>query len=317
MTLSPRSFSKTPSITASTLLALIAIQVTFASNYLFSKVVMEAIPPLLWGALRTLITATILLVVLLFRKELNPKAAWRSRKQLLFLSLLGVVLNQAAFLEGLNLTTTANCGLINTMIPVFTLIWVTLSGREQLSRVRWTGFFLALVGVLCLQDFKHLSFAQGTHLGDALTLLNALFYSFFLFFSPSFAKNHKPLWLTTWLFLAGSLGLGLLSFPVWPQWDLSLLNSRVLLFGGLGVILGNLIPYVLISVVLQKASSSIIAQFVYLQAVIAGLLGYWFLGEAITEQTFWAAGLIFLGLYLTLSQTPFGIRIFKKKDPAS
>ena len=313
MTPASKSVPSLPLIAPSTLLALVAIQITFASNYLFSKVVMESIPPLLWGALRTFITATLLLFVLLFRKELNPKAALQSKKQLFYLSLLGVILNQAAFLEGLNLTTTANCGLINTMIPVFTLIWVTISGQEKLTRIRWVGFFLALIGVFGLQDFKHLSFAKGTHLGDALTLLNALFYSFFLFLSPSFAKNHKPLWVTTWLFLVGSLGLGLLSIPTWQQFDLSLINSRLLLFGGLGVFFGNLIPYVLISVVLQRASSSIIAQFVYLQAVIAGLLGYWFLEETLTERTFLGATLIFLGLYLSLSRTPFGIRLSKRK----
>jgi len=301
-------------ITPSTLVALIAIQVTFASNYLFSKVVMGAVPPLLWGALRTFITATILFFLLLFRKELHPQVAWHAKHKLFVLALFGVVLNQAAFLEGLNLTTTANCGLINTMIPVFTLIWVTLSGQEKLSRIRWVGFFLALMGVLGLQDFKHLSFAKSTQLGDALTLLNALFYSFFLFLSPPYAKTHKPLWVTTWLFLVGSFALGLLSVPVWKQFNLNLITSRVLLFGGLGVVLGNLIPYVLISVVLQRASSSIIAQFVYLQAVIAGLLGYWFLGEELSPRTFLGAGFIFLGLYLSLSRTPFGIRLANRKE---
>ncbi|NBX81678.1 hypothetical protein EBQ90_01110 [bacterium] len=107
------------SITPATLAALIAIQVTFASNYLFSKVVMQSVPPLVWGNIRTVCTALILMAALALRGQLRLDAAWKAKKALFLFSLLGVVLNQAAFLAGLQLTTTANSGLINTMIPIF------------------------------------------------------------------------------------------------------------------------------------------------------------------------------------------------------
>ena len=302
------------SITPATLAALIAIQVTFASNYLFSKVVMQSVPPLVWGNIRTVCTALILMAALALRGQLRLDAAWKAKKALFLFSLLGVVLNQAAFLAGLQLTTTANSGLINTMIPIFTVLWITITKQEQFSRLRWIGFFLALSGVLILQDLRHFSFSLATYQGDLLTLFNALSYSFFLFFSPPFFKNNTPLWTTAWLFTLGSLGLSVLAIPQWSQFDPSAVSGLTLTYAVLGITLGNLIPYLLISFVLARTSSAIVAQFVYLQALIAGFLGYAFLGETISTRTLFSAVLIFLGLYCSLTTRPFGIRISLGED---
>lgn len=284
-----------------TLLALVFIQVTFASNYLFSKVVMQVLPPLVWGAFRTLATMLLLFLVLFLKREWNVPLALKNIRPLIVFSILGVVLNQAAFLSGLHLTTAANSGLINTLIPVFTILWVTLWKHERLSGSRWLGFALALLGVLFLQDFSHLSLSSRTVVGDSLTVVNAFCYSWFLFLSPTYLKKLPPLWLTAWLFLFGSLGLGLLSFPQWGLVSLMSLSSHTLWFMFWGILIGNLIPYLLISFVLSKAPSSVISQFIYLQALIAGFLGWMFLDESLSLNTFVAAAFIFTGLYLSIS----------------
>jgi drug/metabolite transporter (DMT)-like permease len=77
----------------------------------------------------------------------------------------------------------------------------------------------------------------------------------------------------------------------------------------MGVLIGTLLPYLLISYVLTEAPSSVVAQFVYLQALVACFLGFGFLGEALSLTLLFSAILIFLGLYLSLAQHPFGIRL--------
>jgi len=284
------------------LAALLGIQITFAFNYLFSKVVMESIPPLLWGFIRTLCTAVILLSYLYFQGGLQARKAWKLRKELFIFSLLGVVLNQASFLAGLRLTTTANSGLINAMIPVFTVLWVALSKKEDFSLLNWIGFFLAFCGVLLLQDLSKFSLSVSNYQGDAFTLLNAFSYSLFLFLSPPFFKNESPLWITAWLFVFGCFGLGVLSIPQWGQIEIAALSQKTLIFFLLGIFVGNLIPYLLISYVLGRTPSSIVAQFVYLQALIAGFLGCLFLGETVSPRTLTSGAIIFLGLYFSLKR---------------
>lgn len=300
-------------VTPSTLLALLGIQITFASNYLFSKIVMQSLPPLVWGFIRTLCTTGILLAFLGLKRQLHLEKVWALKKEFILFSLLGVVINQASFLAGLKLTTTANSGLINTMIPVFTVLWVTLAKKESFSFFRWIGFCLSFAGVLLLQDLQHFSLSLATYRGDAFTLLNAFSYSLFLLLSPPFFKNESPIWITTWLFFFGSFALAILSIPQWTLLDFASVSSATLLFGALGVLLGNLVPYLLISYVLSRTASSIIAQFVYLQALVAGFLGYVFLNESISSRTIFSASIIFLGLYFTLATVPFGIRLTRKK----
>jgi drug/metabolite transporter (DMT)-like permease len=293
------SSSRVPPLT---LAALLGIQITFAFNYLFSKVVMESVPPVLWGFLRTLCTALILFTYLSFKGTLRVEKAWALRKELLIFSFLGVVLNQASFLAGLQLTTTANSGLINAMIPVFTVLWVSLFKKEDFSLINWIGFILAFSGVLILQDLSKFSLVAANNRGDALTLLNAFSYSFFLFLSTPFFKSESPLWTTAWLFVFGSFGLGVLSVPQWSSFDPSTFSQTTIVFSLLGIFVGNLAPYLLISYVLRHTASSIVAQFVYLQALIAGLLGYFFLGESFSSRTLIAGAIMFSGLYLSLKR---------------
>lgn len=297
-----------PHIKPVVFLALITIQITFALNYLFSKLVMKTIPPLVWGNLRTLFTSLILITLLLIQKKLRPRLAWQYRRELFLFSLLGVVINQGTFLMGLKLTTAANSSLINTLIPVFTVLRVTLFGKERLKRIHWVGFFFAFIGILILQDWKLLNLKHSTAWGDGLTVINALSYSGFLFLSPPFFKSQPPLWTTTWLFICGAFALTLVSIPQWKLFHGYLLEIPNVFFIFGGVVFGTIIPYLLISYVLTQTSSALVAQFVYLQALVAGLLSYYFLNEPISFATFISAAFIFLGLYLTLAQKPFGIK---------
>jgi drug/metabolite transporter (DMT)-like permease len=296
----------------STLAALVGIQVAFAFNYLFSKIVMKAIPPLVWGNLRAALAAIVLTSLLLLTGNFNWKEAWAVKKQLFIFSFLGVAVNQAAFLAGLNLTTTTNSALINTMIPIFTVLWVTLGKEEKLSWYRWIGLCLAFLGVILLRDLSRFSFSHSTYRGDALSLLNSFCYSIFLAKSSRFFKGREVLWTTTWLFICGSLWLTVVAIPQWPSLDPTLITPRVILFALLGVVVGTCIPYVLISYALGRTQSSIVSQFIYLQALLATLLGYFFLGESITMKTLFSGALIFLGLYLSISKIPFGIQLIKK-----
>lgn len=311
MTTNPNAPTQ-PRLLPITLAALVGIQVAFAFNYLFSKFVMKAIPPLVWGNIRAGLAALLLSSLLILNKNFNWKEAWALRKQLFLFSLLGVAVNQAAFLAGLNLTTTTNSALINTMIPIFTILWVTLGKEEKLSWYRWLGLLLAFLGVILLRDLRQFSLSHTTYRGDALSLLNSFCYSIFLAKSGRFFKGRNVLWTTTWLFIFGSFWLTLVAFPQWPRLDLTLVNSQVVLFAVLGVVVGTCIPYVLISYALSHTQSSVVSQFIYLQALLATLLGYFFLGEAITIKTVFSGGLIFLGLYLSISKLPFGIRLIRK-----
>jgi len=65
--------------------------------------------------------------------------------------LLGMVINQASFLTGLHLTTSTNSAILNTLIPVFTLLVVTIRGQERMGGRRLLGFLCALHALMSVR----------------------------------------------------------------------------------------------------------------------------------------------------------------------
>src|SRR4051812_44175342 len=86
---------------------LILIQVLFGINYVVSKIVVDAFPPLLWASVRLIIAAVVMVGIALALRRPHPRTGPRffSALSLMVFALLGIVINQAAFLVGLHFTT--------------------------------------------------------------------------------------------------------------------------------------------------------------------------------------------------------------------
>ncbi len=282
------------------LLALITIQLLFGLNYIFSKIIMEHIPPLIWGSIRCASTAFILASIAITLRKFDPKKAGQNWRPLLLFSLLGIVLNQGCFLLGLHRTTPTNSALLNTLIPIFTVLVVSLRGVEKFTPLKILGFATAFSGVLILQHVENLNFGSETFVGDLLTISNALFYSLFLGFSQDFFSKNDFTWSTTWLFIFGTPG-----FFTFAGYDLATfqwtsLPLLVVLAAIANVLLGTVSPYLLISFTLSKTSSSLVALFVYVQPLVASILAYFFFGHVVTGRTLLSGVLIFSGVFLVL-----------------
>lgn len=283
-------------------LALIAIQILFGINYAVSKIVVEAVPPLVWASARIIISSILMLgVALAFRRQHHPKTGKAFFLPLVIFALLGTVINQGSFLVGLHHTTATNSAILNTLIPVFTLLIVTLRGQEALTLKRAIGFILSFGGVLVLRRVEDLTLSNQTLIGDLLTILNCLSYGLFLSYSKSFLERNDRVWTTTWLFIYGSIGLSLIAAPDWlhfqmPQVTLQLAAAMVFAIVG-----GTLLTYFLNIWTLAHAKSTSVAIFIYLQPVIASTLAWLWFGEVVTARTAFSSLMIFAGVLLALS----------------
>ncbi|NDD92296.1 EamA family transporter, partial [bacterium] len=190
--------------------ALIAIQLLFGAGYVVSKVLVGIFPPMVWASIRISISAMIMLGVALGSGRPSPKGWNDFFKPLIGFSLLGVVINQSSFLVGLRFTTSTNSAILNTLIPVFTLLLVILRRVEVMNWSRALGFLLALAGVLSIRHIEDFHFANQTVIGDLLTILNCLSFACFLVFGKAFMGKHDKIWTTTWLFIYGSIGITIL-----------------------------------------------------------------------------------------------------------
>jgi drug/metabolite transporter (DMT)-like permease len=281
--------------------ALLAVQVLFGINYVVSKIVVGHFPPLVWASLRITISAAAMLLAALLSRRPHPPFRREYFVPMIGYALLGTVINQASFLVGLSHTTSTNSSILNTLIPVFTLLVVTVRGQEPLTGRRIAGFVLAFGGVLVLRRVEELSLSDRTLIGDLLTMLNCFSYALFLSFSKKFLERYDPIWTTTWLFIYGSVGITLLALPDYARFTPPAMTTELWLVSAYAIFGATLAPYFLNFWALGHARSSQVALFIYLQPVVTSAINYFWFGEVLTARMALASGFIFAGLLLGLS----------------
>lgn len=286
------------------LIAVVVVQILFGVNYVISKVIVGTIPPLIWAAFRVIVAASALFAISVALKRPRPKLNADFFRHIIPYSLLGVIINQGSFLVGLHYTTPTNSSILNTLIPVFTLLFVTLAGQEKASLRRVIGFILALSGVLALRNVEDFSISNQTLVGDGLTILNCLSYAVFLSVSKKFISTHDTLWITTWMFIFGSMGLTLLSLPSWKDFQLPDLSGEMIGFMIFSILGSTLLAYLLNNWALARLRSSSVALFIYMQPVVASMLAWLWFGDLPTVRTLLSSGLIFVGMVLSLKKAP-------------
>ncbi|MBU6375669.1 MAG: DMT family transporter [Bdellovibrionales bacterium] len=276
--------------------ALIGIQLLFGSGYVVSKVMVGAFPPMVWASLRITISAILMLSIALASGRPSPRGWKTFFKPLIGLSLLGVVINQSSFLVGLKFTTPTNSAILNTLIPIFTLLLVILRRVESMSWQRMIGFMLALCGVLSIRHIEDFHFANQTVIGDLLTILNCLSFACFLVFGKTFMEKHDNVWTTAWLFIYGSVGITALAIPDYLHFQMPQMTATLWFCAAFAVLGTTLLTYFLNFWALANVRSSSVALYIYLQPVVASAVSYIFLSEQVTLRTVLSAGLIFLGM---------------------
>ena len=241
------------------LAALLTVQVLFGINYVVTKVVVGVFPPLLWASFRIIISSIFMLSVAFMSGHEHPKDGKKFFGPLVIFALLGIIINQASFLVGLRYTTATNSAVLNTLIPVFTLLLVTLRGQEKLTAKRLVGFLCALTGVLIIRKLEDIFFSNNTWIGDLLTVLNCLSYSFFLSYGKKFLEQHDRFWTTFWLFAYGSVGLTCLGAHDWMTFTWPVISPQLLACMAFAVVGGTLMTYFLNFWALAHAKSSSVA----------------------------------------------------------
>jgi drug/metabolite transporter (DMT)-like permease len=294
--------------------ALTMIQVFFGVHYLAGKIVLREIPARAWALMRIVGAALLLLGMARALGRRFPRAP-RDLALLAVFSLFGVALNQVCFVEGLSRTTAIHSAIINTLIPAWTLFFAVLLGRESPTTRKAASLVLAVAGVVLVIRPERATFSSATFVGDLLTMLNSMSYSFFLVVSKRTMHRVDALAATALMFAFGAVPIALFGGCALARFDFGSVSAAAWLWAAFIVVFPTAGAYVLISWTLARAEASVVALFVYMQPVIATILGIVFQHETLTTRTVMGALLIFAGVYLALRlPRPPGLR---RAAPAS
>ncbi|MFN2432944.1 MAG: DMT family transporter [Gemmatimonadota bacterium] len=280
---------------------LLVVQVLLASLAISAKLALEELPPA--GLVLLRVVGAALTLGLLLRRRLLVLQSARDGWRLALYSLLGVVLNQLLYMQGLSYTTAINANLLITTVPVFTLAIALLLRRERATRAGIAGLTLSLVGALVLIGPGGVDLGPRYALGNAMILLNALSYAAYLVLSKDMLRRYPPLTVTAWVFLFGVVGVLPVGLPALLGVDLIALSTRTWLLVVFIVLVPTAAAYGLSLWALQRADSSVVAMYVYVQPLVTALIAPGVLGERIGWEAVVAAVAIFGGVALvTLSR---------------
>lgn len=282
------------------ILALVGVQACFGANYVISKVVVAEFPPLVWASFRIFVSTVVMWAICFSFRRPAPKPERGFLVPLIGLALMGTILNQVSFLVGLSLTTATNAAVLNTLIPVATLAIVTLRGQEKLTWGRGIGFTLAFAGVLAIRRIEDIRFSDATFVGDLLNIFNCILYGCFLSYGRPFMQKHDALWVTAYLFLYGTVGIGLIALPTWLEFSMPVMTTELFWSAVFAIVFGTLVPYFLNFWALKHAKSSQVALFIYLQPVIAAFIAWKWYDASVTDRTIISTALIFAGMVAAL-----------------
>lgn len=218
-------------------------------------------------------------------------------------ALFGVVVNQICFVEGLARTTASHSSLVNTTVPVGTLLFAVLSGRERLNRPKILSLVVSLAGVLLVIRPGAESLSGGMLVGDLFTLVNALSYSLFLVISKPLLSRSDPLGVTAALLGIGALGVLVVGGPSLARFDFGSLPASSWALAAFIVVFPTAGAYLLNYWALARVDSSLVALFIYVQPLVAVALSA-AVGGAMPRLPEIAGGaLIFAGVYLALPRS--------------
>ena len=278
-------------------LALIAVQIFFATWPIVGKLTLRTLPALALVGLR--VGGSAVLLFGLARASGNLRRIARSDWPLLVVSsALGLILNQWLFVKGLSITTAINATLLSTSIPVSTLLLGIFLGTERATSRRIIGIVIAAAGVLYLIGPGRSDFSARTRVGDLLIVANSLCYGAYIAVSKDLLKRYDALTVITWSFILGTVAtvpVGLISLS---RIQLSTVPAVVWIEVAYIIALPTAATYYLNAWALARVPPSTVAVYIYLQPLIAFVVAPIVLGEAVGARAIISTLLIFVGVFV-------------------
>ena len=128
-------------------LFLLLTVVLFSGNILVGRAINE-LPPVTITFIRCFIAFLVLLPLGFGAVKRNPGLYRREWKALMGLAVTGVAFFNLLIYSALQFTSSTNVAIVETAIPVFTIMLGILILKEKLAKLQWLGVFISLSGAI-------------------------------------------------------------------------------------------------------------------------------------------------------------------------
>jgi drug/metabolite transporter (DMT)-like permease len=282
-------------VTLGVVLALVLVQVLFASLAITGKFVLPFVPALALVAFR--LAGGALVFEAVRRRQPRVVIPAADRWRLIVLGLLGLALNQTLFLFGLRHSTAINATILVATIPVLTAIIGVVTGRERPTLLKMIGVGTAVAGTVWLIGPDRIAFDRATALGNLSIELGMVAYALYLVYSRDLVRRHGSIPSVALIF--SSAAIGFLPLGIWALWHLDWAAVPMSAWWWtLWIVIGPTVgTYFLNLWALKRTTSNVVAGFIYLQPLMTAVVAPLVLaGESLTGRAIGAGLAIFVGL---------------------
>ena len=281
-------------------LALILVQIIYASGVIVGKLVLPVVPAPVIVTLRMIIASVAFFVAHRVIRGTVPRfgSDWA---RFALLGVLGGAGNQLLILLGLTRTTAINAAILIPMIPIFTVVFGWILRLYRPGALKWTGVAIAAVGTVYLIGPDRVSLAPDVALGNLLVLGGMAFNALAFLLAKDLLQRYPPVTVAFCLTLAGLLGVFPLGVSAVGDVQRAGLTSHLLFWLVYLVVFPTTVTYFLNLWSLRRASPTLVTSFIYLQPLFTTAVAPLVLeGEALTTRIALAGLGIFAGVALVL-----------------
>lgn len=276
--------------------------IIWGSDYLFAKIALREISPTNFAAMRTLISAVVMIPVFM-KLEKSWSVSAQHFLWLIGLAFLGSFMNRIFWSVGLSLTTASNSALLMATSPVFVLIASAIFFSKDVTSRVVLAILVSFVGVYLVVRNDWIGWTMGseTFRGDLIILASAASWAMFTFLTKPLLKVHSSLKVTSYVMFFGTI----LFSPIFANMKTGNWSkfSGVAWFSLIYVaIMGNCLAYFLWVRGIQKIGPLRTMVYHYAMPVAAILFASFFLEERVTALQIFGSVMVFGGILLARSK---------------
>jgi drug/metabolite transporter (DMT)-like permease len=269
--------------------------------YVVSKVVLEVIPPFALLAIRLIMGAMTLGIVIYFRKNKTAITKELFRKSAL-VGFVGYGISLGFQFVGTDLSTASNGSLVTSATPAFVLLFAPFLLGEHTTPRGIIALVVSTLGVVAVIDPRNAELSPTLFWGNMSLLAAALTWALYSVLVRKVSKSGDLLVSST-IMLLGGLPSSLL-FGIWEVQTQGIGQVTIgIIFGLLFLgIISTALAMFMWNYAFAKLPANIASLTFFAQPVVGTLLGWFFLAEKITPLFLAGGVLIGVGILIATSE---------------
>ncbi|WP_366185974.1 EamA family transporter [Flavobacterium ovatum] len=278
------------------ILALIWVGFFWGTTWIASKEGVRYIPAIQMVAIRQFLAGSIYIVYFLTTKSPWPKG--KQWKTIIILAILNFTFSNGLSTAGVKYISSGLGAIIAAIFPIWIVIISFFQG-EKMAKLAVTGILISFGGI-CIIFYEHLSdfLIPDFRLGILLSVIATITWSFGTLHTKKKATTYNPYFSLGFQMFISSLLLFAYNEATGTSVSLSDIPINTWYAVIYLVVVGSLVTFTVFVYTLQKLPPEMSSLYVYMNPIVAILLGSAIFDESLTLSIALGGGVTLIGLYL-------------------